>query len=80
MLGRRDDIQRSSSLQPRAHLEGLNIPASFKLPALHLVYEDAARRESHSSLYCNFIGPSAIMFYSARDEKERPTPAKNSIR
>ena len=49
MIGRRSDIQKNSSLQPIAYLEGLNIPAGFKLPPLHAVYEDAARRESQSS-------------------------------
>lgn len=45
MLGLRDEIQRGSSLAPRAHLEGINLPANFKLPPLHAVYEDAAQRE-----------------------------------
>ncbi|KAK7677232.1 hypothetical protein QCA50_019826 [Cerrena zonata] len=43
MLGLRDEIQRGSSLAPRAHLEGINLPANFKLPPIHAVHEDAAQ-------------------------------------
>ena len=49
MIGRRANIQQSSSLQPRAYLEGLTLPAGFELPPLHIVYEDALRRKLQTS-------------------------------
>ncbi|KAH8101077.1 hypothetical protein BXZ70DRAFT_107136 [Cristinia sonorae] len=41
MLGRQQEIQRAASFEPRAHLEGINLPAGFKLPSLSVVRSEA---------------------------------------
>ena len=46
MLGVRKEMLEGPSFAPRAHLEGLKLPASFQLPAMHMVTEDIVKRES----------------------------------
>ncbi|KAI0798244.1 hypothetical protein C8Q75DRAFT_741096 [Abortiporus biennis] len=46
MLGLRDEITRQATFAPRAHLEGINLPSTFKLPTLSAVRQDIALRAS----------------------------------
>ena len=46
-LGLRKDILSQSLAEPRAHLEGANLPVGFKLPSLDLVHKDILARPFH---------------------------------
>ena len=58
-LGLRKDILSQSLAEPRAHLEGANLPVGFKLPSLDLVHEDILARRSHHllSAFCGTQTP-----------------------
>ncbi|KAI0069697.1 hypothetical protein K474DRAFT_1670734 [Panus rudis PR-1116 ss-1] len=42
MIGLRNEILRSATFAPRPHLDGMNIPASFRLPPMEAVFSDIA--------------------------------------
>lgn len=44
MLGLRNQILSSATFEPRAHLEGTDLPAGFRLPSLDIVRLEAAQR------------------------------------
>ncbi|OBZ76097.1 hypothetical protein A0H81_03250 [Grifola frondosa] len=66
MLGLRSDILQNATFSPRPHLEGINIPSTFKLPSLESVRTDSARRIELE----NAGGPGSISFLSALKTKD----------
>ncbi|THH31046.1 hypothetical protein EUX98_g3139 [Antrodiella citrinella] len=68
MLGRQQDILRAASFEPRAHLEGIDLPKGFTLPSLAAVREES---QQLAELKITGLG-DVLTYYRGSDGVGRP--------